>query len=235
MYDGASKLAGQRPAATRGGRRGWTSAIVITLALVAAPHAAGATVASVTVRMSANSITQGQTTYVLGSASAGIRRVVVQRGVAGRWADRQQGAVTAAGTFKVAIKPSQSGIYALRARSDDGGAVSGAVYLRVTPDRSGLAHCNRTEVEAALIAIIGPPHHSANGWEWTKLTCVDSWAYAAYVVYGASGIGETYDGGWLFHWDGAHWREADTGHNAADSACTDTSIPAGFQFVCIGG
>lgn len=89
-------------------------------------------------RMTANAITLGQVTYVTGSVSPAraTPKVVVQRRVDGRWSDRQSGGVRSDGTFKIGIRPSQPGIYALRVRSNGGSVLSNVVYLRV---RSGAA------------------------------------------------------------------------------------------------
>jgi len=85
--------------------------------------------------MTPATIVLGQSTAVVGSVSpVGLTgRVVVQRGVHGRWSDRAASMVAADGSFRISIRPSQAGIYALRVRSNGGSVVSPVVYVRVKP------------------------------------------------------------------------------------------------------
>ena len=116
--------------------------LALAAAVAVAGHApaTGATsraTATISVHMTTNAITLGQVTYVAGSVTPpkATARVVVQRRTS-RWGDRQAGAVKADGTFKIGIKPSEAGIYALRVRSNGGSVVSNVVYLRVRPNPS---------------------------------------------------------------------------------------------------
>ena len=80
-----------------------------------------------------NSIVLGSSALVTGlAAPADYGPVVVQRGIHGKWSNRQSGQVAADGTFKIAIRPTQAGIYALRvAFVRDPESRSAVFYLRV--------------------------------------------------------------------------------------------------------
>jgi len=115
----------------RFGRALLATALLIAVAWVLPTPADAATV-TITASISPSTIELGQTTYVSGTVtpSGATPRVVVQRGVGGRWTDRQGGAVTG-GTFRIGIKPAQGGTYALRVRSGGGTVVSKTVYVKV--------------------------------------------------------------------------------------------------------
>lgn len=103
----------------------WSSTVY--LAVTAPPT-------TISARLSATSVTVGQTVYVQGTvAPAGaLSRVVVQRAVDRAWADRAAGSVDrATGAYRIAITPSQSGTYKLRVRSNGGSVWSGTIYLTV--------------------------------------------------------------------------------------------------------
>ena len=108
------------------------AAVVVALMWVVSTPVEAAS-ATISATISPRSIALGQTTYVEGTVSpaGATTRVVVQRGVGGRWSDRQGGTVTN-GRFRIGIKPSQGGVYALRVRSNGGSVVSNTVYVKVT-------------------------------------------------------------------------------------------------------
>ncbi len=108
-------------------------AIVVAAALVL-PAEARAAGAAIDARLAKTSIDLGQSVVVSGTVTpAGATpRVYVQRSLGGgRWSDRAAGRVAANGTFSVSIKPSASGLYALRVRSGGGSVVSKTLFLKV--------------------------------------------------------------------------------------------------------
>lgn len=116
--------------------------VAIVGASVATPAAAQPRAsATISAHMAATTVRAGQIASVIGKvAPRATSRVVVQRGVHGVWTDRQGGPVAADGSFRVDLRPSQTGVYALRVRSSGGSLVSPTVYLKVIPpDFSGFA------------------------------------------------------------------------------------------------
>jgi len=111
---------------------GWVVAalLIATIGLAAGPAGAATTLS---VRAADPVIDLGRSTALVGAVQPAhaTATVVVQRRLHGQWVDRQTGAVAADGTFRIAIRPSQAGIYALRARTTTGSAVSNTTYLRV--------------------------------------------------------------------------------------------------------
>ncbi|MCU1352403.1 MAG: hypothetical protein JWM05_1612 [Acidimicrobiales bacterium] len=111
------------------------AAVLVLLASAAAPAGAAPRVAVISAHMAVNKVQLGQTAYVVGNVTpAGATpRVVVQRDLGGgRWSDRNAGPVASNGSFKIGIRPSQAGIYALRVRSNGGTVHSPTFHLRVT-------------------------------------------------------------------------------------------------------
>jgi len=124
--------ANRRPHATR-----VPAACLIVFAVVltstTSSAAARPRTTAITAHLSVNAVNLEQTTYVVGSVApfSASPRVVLQRGVGGRWSDRQGGAVGSDGAFKIKVQPSQAGTYTLRVRSIGGSVVSSPFHLRV--------------------------------------------------------------------------------------------------------
>ena len=113
-------------------------AIVAGMALLA-PVEADAAGATVSAKLSKTSIQLGETVLITGTVSPvrATPAVMVQRSLGGgRWSDRVPGAVAADGTFRVTIKPSGAGLYALRVRSSGGSVVSNNLFLKVRYGRA---------------------------------------------------------------------------------------------------
>jgi len=108
-------------------------AILATVLLVVP---GGADAASVTIgaKLSKTSIDLGASVSVSGAVtpSGATRRVVVQRSLGGgRWSDRAAGPVSSSGGYSISIRPSATGLYALRVRSNGGTVVSKTLFLKV--------------------------------------------------------------------------------------------------------
>jgi len=108
-----------------------TAAVVLAVGWVV-PVPADAAATTISASISPSVIELGQTTHVSGTVNpaGATSTVVVQRGVGGRWTDRQGGPVSG-GKFRIGIKPSQGGVYALRVRSSGGTVISNTVYVKV--------------------------------------------------------------------------------------------------------
>ena len=105
--------------------------LIAGLLAFAAPSEAAA---GITARIAPRAIDKGQVATVTGTISpAGAKSVVLQVRVGKTWADRQGGAVSASGTFSIAIRPKLEGLYTFRVRSSGGTVFSNAIYLRVYP------------------------------------------------------------------------------------------------------
>lgn len=89
---------------------------------------------TITAGLSASTVTVGTTVYVQGKVSpaTSLSRVVVQRAVDRKWADRQAGSVNrSTGAYRIAITPGETGTYKLRVRSNGGSVWSSTIYLTV--------------------------------------------------------------------------------------------------------
>lgn len=121
--------------------------------------AASAADGTISAGLSATTARVGTTVYVQGKVNPAslTPRVHVQRYLGGTWSDRASGDVNpSTGAYKIAIKPSQSGTYKLRVRSNGGSIVSTTVQLSVTPPPSISARSSaRTITLGATVTLSG--------------------------------------------------------------------------------
>lgn len=131
------------------------AAVLVCLAATALPASAALTIDA---KLAASTITLGSTAEVTGEVNvpSDSINVVLQRNVGGVWTDRNTAAVNADGTFKITLKPSQTGTYTLRVRSIGGGVVSRTLTLNVTrKPEIRVVMSSPTTAPGAPVTIIG--------------------------------------------------------------------------------
>ena len=163
-------------------------ALVAATALVATPSAA--TASDFAAHMADNNVVLNQTAHVVGNAS-GVTSpgVTVQRGIHGVWTDRQSAPIKADGSFDIAIRPSQTGIYALRVRGRTDDVVTNVFYFRVA-----VPPCTVVGAQTDLA------HRGSDAAHIDRFSCGNGWAAVGFTT---GGIPDEISG--LAHWGGTKW------------------------------